>query len=100
MSAYTRKASVIFARNGNAALKSMAEDDESVLNSVVNVDLLHRCPIHIRVLFNRANQFRDSTGALFDLVNQLLHHNRRSDTSQCVGKSLVAYPFCKSLQRL
>src|SRR3970282_1799950 len=63
----------VVADHGDALLKLVAQDDEGVVQPFVDVDLLHRGAVEVRVRLDRLDDLRDAVGARADLVQHTVN---------------------------
>src|SRR5436309_12531105 len=92
-----RQAAVILLSDDDIC-ELMPKQEQCILQSLMDVNLLEWSLIHIGISFDRLHQIEDARRALIDQTYQPGHHHCLSEPGQHIVECTRAYPRSEGLQ--
>src|SRR5664280_1730651 len=94
-----QRCGMVIALDGYGFFQLVGHDGQSILQAFGQVDVLHQCLVHVRVLFNSADQVGDLGGTVLQLGKQVVDLNQRRHAFQRRLSHLASHPAEHDIQR-
>ena len=98
MGADRRDRAIIFPNHVNPILQAVMKHDQRIFQALMNIDLMLRGLVHIRILLDGANQVCHPRSSALDLFHQAIDRERCGQASDGIGQGLVIEPFGQAVQ--